>query len=538
MFRRKLFGCCGLVLTALSPALLAPPVPGQGLRNVIRSGDRLFPGVGAGVAALKRDSSGRYYILAEPPDKILLFDAAGKPAGQIPNANSRGATIAYAVDIDIDARGNLFVVDRGANAVKVFTPAGSLAATVHVLAPTSIVALPDGQFALTTLQSSRLVQVMNERGVVVRSFGDPADQPNQNPTAQQDQGAVAQPILDRGRIVGDSVGNIYFSFAELPDPTIQKFDRFGYSAYETAVTADKFGPNLRGSSPVQFGFTMSALGWPTGISAWTDLHSLTSLSFGGGMRRGQRGQAAAATAGTATGPGAGPGQGQVDTQGNALDFTASSDDLADSNAAYDPTTVTSFNDLGQGFIPPGAMGAGMFGGGLGFHGGFHGGMPGVGMPGESAENRPKPPDGELGGPDHFWHGHPGMDFYRASAAMKVTFDTPPSVTEKPAISAVGVDPETQEAWAAIQDTLVHFDKNGNPVDIYYLTLKNGESIKPTAVLVEPTRFLIASDPWGIYEFPRPDKAAAPQAAPQRDVVPEQVQPASAPSGGGADPSHR
>ena len=41
------------------------------------------------------------------------------------------------------------------------------------------------------------------------------------------------------------------------------------------------------------------------------------------------------------------------------------------------------------------------------------------------------------------------------------------------------------------------------MEVYYLTMKGGARLKPTAVLVEPDRFLIAADPWGIFEFTRP-----------------------------------
>jgi hypothetical protein len=516
MLRRALFASCGLVLVATSPALFAPPARGQGLRNVVHSGARVFPGVGPGVTALKRDSAGRYYVLAQPANRILLFDATGKSLGQIPNANSGGATIRYAVDIDLDSRGRLFVVDRGANAVKIFAPDGALVSTVHVFAPTSIVALSDDQFAVTTLQSSRLVQIMNQKGAVVRSFGDPADQPGQN-TAATTPGqppAESQPVVDRGRIAGDSAGNIYFSFTSLPDPTLQKYDRFGYSAYEAVVPADKFVPFTRDTGPVEFGVTMSAMGWPAGLSAWTDLHSLSSLSLGQRMGRGQRGQAGQGTGAAGSTSGTNPGPGQVQTQGNALAFTADADDLEDADAAYTATAVNSFNDLGEGFIPPGAFGVGL--GGFGFHGHMPGG------PGAD-DARARPPEE---GAEHYWHGHPGMDFYRASAAMRVNLDTPVHTNEKPVISAVGVDPETQDAWAAVGDTLVHFDKNGNAVDMYYLALQDEPSLKPTAILVEPSRLLIAADPWGIYEFPRPDKTPL-SASPQLNVIPRQIAPANA-----------
>ena len=81
------------------------------------------------------------------------------------------------------------------------------------------------------------------------------------------------------------------------------------------------------------------------------------------------------------------------------------------------------------------------------------------------------------------------------------------LTDKSVITAVGIDPTTHEIWAGIGDTLVHFSKTGDPLEIYNLTMKGGTPLKPTAILVEPDRFLIAADPWGVFEFARPDRPA-------------------------------
>ncbi len=203
-----------VTIAVVFTALAVPGVSAQGLQNVLRARARVFPTVGPGVAAVKRDSSGRYFILAEPASVISIFDRTGKRVDQFPNVNSHGATIRYAVAIDLDSRGRLFVADRGDNSIKIFAPDGSLVAAIHVTAPTSVVALSEGQFAVTTLQSKRLVQIMDEKGTTVRTFGDPSD---------QSQAAIsAQPLMDRGRITGDSSGNIYFAFTSLPDPTVQR----------------------------------------------------------------------------------------------------------------------------------------------------------------------------------------------------------------------------------------------------------------------------------------------------------------------------
>jgi hypothetical protein len=97
-----------------------------------------------------------------------------------------------------------------------------------------------------------------------------------------------------------------------------------------------------------------------------------------------------------------------------------------------------------------------------------------------------------------------------------------SANERPEITAVAADPQTHEVWAAMGDTVVHFSRDGSPVGIYYLTLAGGDSLKPTALLVEPDRLLVAADPWGIFEFARPDKPAARQE--RFNIVPQVAQP--------------
>ena len=75
--------------------------------------------------------------------------------------------------------------------------------------------------------------------------------------------------------------------------------------------------------------------------------------------------------------------------------------------------------------------------------------------------------------------------------------------EKPVITATGVDPFTHDLWAGVGVTLIHFNQEGAPVEVFYLVMKGGVPLKPSALLVEPHRILIAADPWGIFEFARP-----------------------------------
>ena len=52
------------------------PASAQGLQTTLHAGARMFPS--AGVAALRRDSAGRYYILAEPATTISIYDPTGR----------------------------------------------------------------------------------------------------------------------------------------------------------------------------------------------------------------------------------------------------------------------------------------------------------------------------------------------------------------------------------------------------------------------------------------------------------------------------
>jgi hypothetical protein len=194
---------------------------------------RVFPEIGAGVVAIKSDSAGRYYVLAEPANTISIYQADGKRIGQIPNANSRGAKIVYAQDIDVDSKGRLFVADRGGSAVKIFEPDGSLDATIPVAGPMWVVALQGGEFAVAGLRNAQLVNIFDAHGKLARSFGE---------IPGSAAGAGKEQSLSPGRVYGDLVGHIYFVFNDLPDLTLRRYDSFGYVSYEASLPVSEFTP--------------------------------------------------------------------------------------------------------------------------------------------------------------------------------------------------------------------------------------------------------------------------------------------------------
>ena len=203
----------------------------QSFTRDIQARARIFPAVGPGITAIKRDTAGRYYLLATPATAIQIYSADGKRVGQIPNANSGAAKIVYASDMDLDTEGHIFVADRGSNTVKIFNTDGSLLASVQVAAPLSIAALSGLDFAATLLHSRELVTVFNPHKAAGRTFGEVP------PSADE-----ATALASRGRIYGDGNDRIYFAFTDLPDPTIRRYDRFGAASYDISLPAAEFKP--------------------------------------------------------------------------------------------------------------------------------------------------------------------------------------------------------------------------------------------------------------------------------------------------------
>jgi hypothetical protein len=186
---------------------------------------RVFPEISGGVSAIKKDPAGRYYILAAPAKSIAIYQAEGKRIGRIPNEKSPADAIVYAQDFDIDSTGRIVVADRGANAVKIFAPDGSLETSFAVSLPLSVIALPDGTCALKSLSSAGVyLRILNRQGKVLRTLRTPPQSPSEGP------------------IFGDSAAHIYLSFTDTDDPTVRKYDLYGASEYEFSLRAADFAP--------------------------------------------------------------------------------------------------------------------------------------------------------------------------------------------------------------------------------------------------------------------------------------------------------
>ncbi len=187
---------------------------------------RLFPSITSGVTAVRRDAAGRYLVLTERAG-VQIFDAKGRPAGHAPADASPAAAILFGADLDLDEQGRIYVADRAKNAVEVFTADGRLEREIRILGPTSVAALGAGEVAVASLRSPKLVTVFGADGQVVREFGEP-----EQISGRQELNRYA----NIGRLCRDSAGRLYYSFTFLPEPTVRRYDRFGYSDFQLVVS--------------------------------------------------------------------------------------------------------------------------------------------------------------------------------------------------------------------------------------------------------------------------------------------------------------
>lgn len=196
---------------------------------------RILPSVGPGLRAIRQGPGGRLYVLASPSPGLVVTDEAGKQLLSISEAlpgtsgssPSRGL-MAFGEDCDVDAEGMIYVADRGANLIRVFSPDGTPLRSIAVKNPVSVAALPEGEIAAATLREPHLVIVFDKNGREVREFGDP------EPIAER---AELNRFLNIGRLATDALGHLYYGFAYLPEPTVRQYDRVGYARQDIQYTA-------------------------------------------------------------------------------------------------------------------------------------------------------------------------------------------------------------------------------------------------------------------------------------------------------------
>ena len=329
--------CAAAILATVLTTFLAVPARAQEpyqYESDLVAKRRLYGAVGAGFRQIRRGPNGNYYVLTAPAPAVQIYDPSGKRIGQIPNesvAAAKGGAIVYGESFDVDREGRVVVCDRGANAVKIFTSSGTLAAAIHVPAPVSAVFLLENEIAVTSPEAERLVTAYDLTGNLIRDYGDREEIADRSDVNTQ---------VNFVHLVADAAGNNYFSFDYLPEPTVRKFDHVGYLAMEISLKTLEFEPAAQAARKAIARSENSDKGTPS-------LHRI--------------------------------------------------------------------------------------------------------------------------------------------------------------ISAVGVDPQTQELWIAVGTLLMRFDKDGQKLSSFRTFLPRGARLEASQILVEPDRLLIGADPQGIYEFPKPEK---------------------------------
>lgn len=256
---------------------------------------RILTAIGPGLRAVRQTADGRLYLLASPSPGLVVVDSTGKQLlaiGEEPTASGGApaghSLITFGDDCDVDAEGKIYVADRGANLIRVFSPEGVPVRSFPVKYPISVAVLPEDEVAVSTLREPHLVMVFDKNGKEVREFGDPA------PIAER---AELNRFLNIGQLGTDGLGHLYYAFGYWPEPTVRQYDRLGYAgediqytaidALPTAVAVRKeIGRQEKRSDAPSFKRVLTALGVdrPTG-EVWMALNNSLLHFDAAGNRR-------------------------------------------------------------------------------------------------------------------------------------------------------------------------------------------------------------------------------------------------------------
>lgn len=198
------------------------------MERILDASARVFSEVSTGVTALAVRSTPetkKYYVLLGRGREVLVYDAAGQLLRRVPlrlpadNPDRAEPALVYGDDLAVGDDGRLWIADRNGNAIRVFSPDGVLERSLAVPQPTSLALLPDGEVAYTSMRSEKLITVLDRNGQPVREFGELADVATTR---------ALNRFLNIGRLATDAEHNLYFSFFYVPEPTLRKYDRFGF----------------------------------------------------------------------------------------------------------------------------------------------------------------------------------------------------------------------------------------------------------------------------------------------------------------------
>jgi len=195
---------------------------------------KLFPEAGPGVRAIKHTAD-RTYVLGSQgltafdakEKKLLTIGTSAPPPAPITGPKAVIETITFAEDFDVSSSGQIYVADRAANLVAVYSADGARLRSFPVNAPVSIAALPDGEVAVSTLNEPNLINVLDKNGRDIREFGELDDISDRSDLNR---------YLNTGYLATNAAGNLYYAFIFSPEPTVRVYDRNGYAVQTIQFT--------------------------------------------------------------------------------------------------------------------------------------------------------------------------------------------------------------------------------------------------------------------------------------------------------------
>jgi len=206
---------------------------------------RLFAPIGPGLKQIREGADGKIYVLASPFPGLVVYSADARRLLSMREASalspealaearaSGEVLVQFGEDFDVDGDGNIYIADRAANKVLVYSKDGRNLRSFDVNAPLALAVLPEGEVAVAALNQRTLVTVYDHNGRLVREFGEP-----ETLTDRQDLNR----FLNLGELANDAAGHLYFGFKYFPEPTVRQFDRFGYAGQDLRYAALEAAP--------------------------------------------------------------------------------------------------------------------------------------------------------------------------------------------------------------------------------------------------------------------------------------------------------